>query len=196
MNVDYTGRQYEITPAIKKEAEAGLRKLTKILGDNFEAKVILSVERRRCKAEVTVTARNRPKLVGMAEAMDMTSALDEALERTERQAISNKARWRNLKRQPKKEKAFGPESVANEGPRPAKPKAKARAAATAAIPHSEEPHVVQSRDGVAEMPMSLQEAVKECEYRDREVLVFRDESGDVKVLHRRRDGKLELIDVP
>ena len=42
----------------------------------------------------------------------------------------------------------------------------------------------------------MEEAVKECEFRDREVFVFRDGKGKVKVLHRRKDGKIELIEVP
>ena len=41
-----------------------------------------------------------------------------------------------------------------------------------------------------------QEAVKEAEFRDREVFVFRDLEGRVKVLHRKRDGKMELIEAP
>ena len=36
MTVEYFGRQYEITPAIRDEVESGLGKLTKILGDNFQ----------------------------------------------------------------------------------------------------------------------------------------------------------------
>ena len=44
--------------------------------------------------------------------------------------------------------------------------------------------------------MSLEEAVKEAEFRDREVFVFRDPSGQVKVLHRKRDGRMELIELP
>jgi len=44
--------------------------------------------------------------------------------------------------------------------------------------------------------MAIEEAVKECEFRDREVFVFRDPKGQVRVLHRRRDGKIELIEVP
>ena len=31
---------------------------------------------------------------------------------------------------------------------------------------------------------------------DREVFVFRDPQGKVKVLHRKKDGKMELIEVP
>ena len=49
---------------------------------------------------------------------------------------------------------------------------------------------------VALRPMSLEEAVKEAEFRDREVFVFRDTHGGLKVIHRKRDGKMELIEVP
>ena len=36
MNVEYTGRHYEITPGIRKEVETGLAKIRKILGDNLK----------------------------------------------------------------------------------------------------------------------------------------------------------------
>ncbi len=44
--------------------------------------------------------------------------------------------------------------------------------------------------------MSLEEAVKEAAFRDRDVFVFRDKEGQVMVLHRKKDGKMELIQVP
>ena len=47
MNVEYTGRQFEITPAIRKQVHTGLEKIQKILGSNFESHVILSVEKHR-----------------------------------------------------------------------------------------------------------------------------------------------------
>jgi putative sigma-54 modulation protein len=59
-----------------------------------------------------------------------------------------------------------------------------------------EPHVVHCDDCVAEWPMSLDEAVKESELRDKDVFVFRDPAGDLQVLHRRRDGVMELIALP
>jgi len=59
-----------------------------------------------------------------------------------------------------------------------------------------EPHVARSSDGVALRPMSLEEAVKEAAFRDRDVFVFRDHGGQAMVLHRKRDGKMELIEVP
>ena len=89
MNVEYTGRQYEITPAIRKEVETGLAKIRKILGDKFEAKVILIVQKHRHKAEITITPRKGP-IVGLAEAGDMKSAVGEALDHLEKQALKYK----------------------------------------------------------------------------------------------------------
>ena len=44
--------------------------------------------------------------------------------------------------------------------------------------------------------MTVEEAVKEAEFRDRDVFVFRDRQGKVKVLHRKKDGKMVLIEAP
>jgi putative sigma-54 modulation protein len=38
--------------------------------------------------------------------------------------------------------------------------------------------------------------VKEAHFKDRDVFVFRDLKGRVLVLHRTRDGKMELIEAP
>src|SRR2546430_6564652 len=97
MNVEYTGRQYEITSAIRKEVETGLAKIRKILGDKFDSKVILAVEKHRHKAEITLSPRNGP-LVGIAQGNDMTVAVNEALEHLEKQALKYKTRWRSKKR--------------------------------------------------------------------------------------------------
>src|SRR6516165_11027387 len=99
MNVEYTGRQYEVTNAIRKEVETGLNKIRKILGDKFETKVILVVEKHRHKAEITITPRKGP-LVGLAQAGDMNAAIHEAFEHLENQAVKYKTRWRTRKRRP------------------------------------------------------------------------------------------------
>ena len=59
-----------------------------------------------------------------------------------------------------------------------------------------EAHIVSSTDSVSIRPMTLEEAVKEAEFRDKDVFVFRDSQGRVKVLHRKKDGKMELIEAP
>src|SRR5690348_18400721 len=101
MNVEYTGRQYEVTNAIRKEVETGLTKIRKILGDKFETKVILAVEKHRHKAEITINPRNGP-LVGLAQAKDMSIAVNEALDHLEKQAIKHKTRWQSKKRSARK----------------------------------------------------------------------------------------------
>jgi putative sigma-54 modulation protein len=199
MNVEYTGRQVEITPALRKQVERGLKKFTKIIGDNFESKVVLTLEKHRNVADVTVTSPNRNPVVGLAEARDMTSAIDGALERIERQLLKSKGRWRNLKRQPRDKTWKGEEKA--EAMRLA-----VGMSATAAVPvavhsfparaHKQEAHIIKTSEAVALRPMTIEEAVKEAEFRDQHVFVFRDKAGDVKVIHRRLDGKIELIDVP
>src|SRR5437016_11550838 len=98
MQVEYTGRQYEITPAIRKQVEHALTKLVKIIGDNFETHVILTAEKYRQIAEITVTVRKQP-IVGLAEGTEMLMAVGEALGHIERQALKYKGRWRAKKRQ-------------------------------------------------------------------------------------------------
>jgi putative sigma-54 modulation protein len=101
MNVEYTGRQYEITPTIRKTVETGITKIRKILGDKFETKVVLVVEKHRHKAEITISPRNGP-IVSTAEAGDMKSAVNEAFEHLEKQALKYKTRLRSKKRNARK----------------------------------------------------------------------------------------------
>jgi putative sigma-54 modulation protein len=200
MNVEYTGRHYEITPIIRKEVESGLKKISKILGDKFESKVILAVEKHRHKAEITLSARNGP-LVGNAQASDMSAAVGEAFEHLQKQAVKYKTRWRSKKRhaRQKHEKKWDGKATAEET------KAALEVEATAvsvlvhrfpAIAKTTEVHLVHADDSVALRPMTLEEAIKEAHFRDRDVFVFRDPKGKVMVLHRTRDGKLELIEAP
>jgi putative sigma-54 modulation protein len=201
MNVEYTGRQFEITPITRKQVEGGLEKIQKILGSNFEAHVILSVAKRRHIAEITITVRNHPSIVGLSEAPEMTTAIGASLDRIERQAVKYKTRWKSKKRQARKKL-----EMAGETERETSIAIAVNGDLTTAVPvkvHSfpsvvkiTETHVVKSSDSVSYKPLTLEEAVKEAEFRDREVFVFRDLQGKVKVLHRKRDGKMELIEAP
>jgi ribosomal subunit interface protein len=98
MNVEYTGRQYEITPITRKQVEGGLEKIQKILG-TFETHVILSTEKRRHIAEITISVRNHAPIVGLSEAQEMNTAIGGALDKIERQAVKYKTRWMSKKRQ-------------------------------------------------------------------------------------------------
>ncbi|HEU4413724.1 MAG TPA: ribosome-associated translation inhibitor RaiA [Candidatus Angelobacter sp.] len=200
MNVEYTGRQFEITPITRKQVEGGLEKLKKILG-NFDTHVILSTEKRRQIAEITVSVRNHAPIVGLSEAAEMSVAIGGALDKIERQAVKYNTRWKSKKRQARKKLAQNGNAqeevnlaIAVGGD------------LTTAVPvkvHSfpsvvkvTEAHIVKSSDSVSYKPLTLEEAVKEAEFRDREVFVFRDPEGRVKVLHRKKDGRMELIEAP
>jgi ribosome hibernation promoting factor len=205
MNVEYTGRHYEVTPAIRKEVETGLTKIRKILGDRFETKVILAVEKNRHKAEITISPRNGP-LVGLAQAKDMAIAVSEALDHLEKQAVKYKSRWESKKRSARKteevNKWNGHSTTSDQtdlqtmvGPteKTAVPVVVHRYPAVA---KTTDVHLVRSEEAVAMRPMTLEEAIKEAHFRDRDVFVFRDPKGKVMVLHRTRDGKMELIEAP
>jgi putative sigma-54 modulation protein len=59
-----------------------------------------------------------------------------------------------------------------------------------------EPHILKNGEAIALKPLTIEEAVKEAEFRDRDLLIFRTNSGDTFVLHRRRDGQMELVEIP
>jgi putative sigma-54 modulation protein len=218
MQVEYTGRQVTVTPALRTLAEEGIARIGKILGRTTSAHVILSAEKYRKTAEVSIKTRLH-EILGISESTNMEIALRGALDKAETQAIRCRKKLQAKKRQPKEEK-LAPEltlqrsrrastktAAAAQKPVSAPPAPRANGSGRSpVIPvtvHSfpaktpiPEPHVVRSTDSVALRPMTLEEAVKECEFRDREVFVFRDKRGNVKVLHRKRDGKIELIEEP
>ena len=199
MNIEYFGKQYEITPTVRKEIESGLTKLTKILGENIKSKVILTVEKHRNIAEITVK-RRRGHLVGLAEATDMISAIGQALEHIETQAVRHNGRRRATHRKAKDKSWKEPVEAQ------AEMQIAVGANASTAVPvlvhkfpsvsRTTEAHLVHATDSVALRPMTIEEAVKECEFRDRDVFVFRNPRGTLCVLHRKRDGKMELIEAP
>jgi putative sigma-54 modulation protein len=212
MQIEYTGRQVTVTRALRIQAETGIERIVKILGKATSAHIILSATKYRQTAEVTIKTR-LSKIVGVAECPNMETSLREALERAETQAIRARKKLQAKKRQPKEEKLTAEPQLLPRR-RPAKPASSGEPGASAKngnqgkqiIPvtvHSfptttpvHEPHVTRSTDSVALRPMTIEEAVKEAEFRDRDVFVFRDNTGSVKVLHRKRDGKMELIEAP
>jgi putative sigma-54 modulation protein len=197
MNVEYTGRQYEIPPTIRKEVETGLNKIRKILGDRFETKVILAVEKHRHKAEITINPPNGP-IVGLAQATDMVSAVNDALDHLHKQAVKYKTKWLSKKR--KAVKKFNGQALQENIEAALGLAESATVSVTVhkfpSIAKTTEVHLVRSADSVALRPMTLEEAIKEAHFRDRDVFIFRDPKGTLMVLHRTRDGKMELIEAP
>jgi putative sigma-54 modulation protein len=202
MNVEYTGRHYEVTAADRKEIESGLSKIKKILRGNFESKVVLAVEKHRHKAEITISSRVGP-LVALSQAKDMRAAISHALEHLEKQALKNKTRIITRKRRNHKDKDNGTDGEVLAQPSPNDAAAAAASSTVSMVVHkfpafakSTEVHLVRSNEAIALRPMTLEEAIKEAHFRDRDVFVFRDPKGKLMILHRTRDGKMELIEAP
>lgn len=213
MQIEYTGRQVTVTRALRNLAEVGIERIAKILGRATSAHVILSATKYRQTAEVTIKTR-LSKIVGIAESTNMETSLRDALDKAETQAIRARKKLQARKRQPKEEKLTSepqlsrprrvPKPAAGESDNgtPRSPQGSSRGNQVIPVTiHSfpikaavHEPHVTRSTDSVALRPMTIEEAVKEAEFRDRDVFVFRDNQGAVKVLHRKRDGKMELIE--
>ena len=197
MNVEYTARKYQITPIIRREVETGLNKIRKILGDRFETKVILAVEKRQHKAEITIDPPNGP-IVGIAQTADMMSAISQALDHLEKQALKHKTKWLSKKR--KAGKKFDGQSLQDNLEAAL---GLAENATVSVLVHkfpsvarTTEVHLVHATDSVALRPMTLEEAIKETHFRDKDVFVFRDPEGKLMILHRTREGKMELIEAP
>jgi putative sigma-54 modulation protein len=224
MQVEYTGRQVAITPSLRRLAEEGLDRVSRLVGKSCSAHVILTEEKYRHTAEITVQTKFQT-IVGLCESTLMETALRDALAKAESQAIRHKDKFRTRTREPKDGKSAAepqlsrprrnPLSVAalpdvaepilpaSRTPGPAKNgNGNGRRSAAVRV-HSPadgmeiaEPHVVHCTDCVTDFPMTLEEAVKESESRDKDVFVFRDTAGAMQILHRRRDGVMELIALP
>lgn len=209
MQVELTARQVKVSKALRIQAEEGMDRIARILGRTTTASVIFRVERHLQIAELTVKARMQT-IVAAGQSDSMESALRKALAHAEHQALRYRDRNLARKRMPKEEKVLTAPPVARPKARPAELQesplngsSNGSKARTSIPVHSfpakatiVEPHIVSSAEAIAIKPMTIEEAVKDTEFRDRDLLVFRNPGGDLFVLHRRRDGQMELVEIP
>ena len=208
MEVELTARQVRIPKELRAQVEEGMNRIARILGKTTTASIMFRTQRHLQIAELTVKARMQT-IAACGEADTQESALRAALAHAEHQALRHRDRKIGRKRLPKEEKVLEAPPVskpkvarstqpeaATENGRPAKPRAEIAVHSFPVPATVVEPHVVKNGDAIALRPMTVEEAVKEAEFRDRDLLVFRNASGDLFVLHRRRDGQMELVEVP
>ena len=207
MEVELTARQVKIPKALRAQVEEGMNRIARILGKTTTASITFRTQRHLQIAELTVKARLQT-IAATGQADTQESALRAALAHAEHQALRYRDRNLARKRLPKEEKLLEAPPVTRPKTRTAQTEiheengrpAKARAAiAVHSFPASTavvEPHIVKSGEAIALKPMTIEEAVKEAEFRDRDLLIFRDLSGELFVLHRRRDGQMELVEIP
>jgi putative sigma-54 modulation protein len=210
MEVEFTARQVKISKSLRTQAEEGLERIGRILGKTARASVTFGAQRHLQIVELTVKARLQT-IAATGKAATLDAALREAIEHAENQARRHRDRRLEGKRLPKEEKVHREPPAARPKVRPAqtegetgegKPTRAAKPRASIAV-HSfpsraavVEPHIVKSSEAIALRSMTVEEAVKEAEFRDRDLLIFRNAAGDMYVLHRRRDGQMELVEIP
>ena len=178
MKITYTGRQVELAPAQLKKLEARFAKVGKLLDGRreFEAHVILSLERHLHHAEVTINYYHH-QLAGMGSNSDLFTAIHSAVEKLEKQIVKTRTKWRDTKRTPRKTVA----AAVTARPEPE------------AEPENER-RVYRVNHRPARKPMTLDEALLEMD-KNRDYLVYRDaESDRLAVLVRRRDGHFDLVE--
>jgi putative sigma-54 modulation protein len=174
MRLELTARQIEITPALRKLVEKQLAPTLRVLNDNaVSAQVVLSREKSRHRAEVTLHARGDNFLHGNGLGPDAAAALGVALDKVGRQAQRVKGKWEARKR-----RGVSKQTVA------------------APPPHDEGQvvRIIRARR-YAVKPLTIDEAAMEVGDTPDAFIVFRNTLTDaVTVLFRRPDGHLGLIE--
>jgi putative sigma-54 modulation protein len=175
MRIDFTGRQMEVSSDLRRYTEERLRKLTRLLRDRFELHVILTAEKHRRIAEITLKFRDHT-LVGVQTTRNPRSSINGALDKLERQAVRLLGRRRERKRRPSPATAVLFNVLRSRR-----------------VDHEE--HQILTTDRFPIKPMSVEEAIESLDSVRIGLVVFRNtETERVNVLYRREDGDLGLIE--
>ena len=175
VQINFTGRQMEIPPSLRQYTERRLRKLSRLLRDGSDVHVILTAEKHRRTAEITLKIRDHT-LVGVEETADARSSINGALSKLKRQTVRLLQRRWTRKRRPKPTSAVLLNIL--RGGR---------------VDH--EDRQVLETERIPLRSLALEEAVRDSELRRRGIVVFRNSETDrVNVLYQREDGTLTLIE--
>jgi putative sigma-54 modulation protein len=176
MKIDYTGRQTEVTAEMRRIAERKLAKVAKLLPSVTRAHVILTADKHRQVAEVSVHSRQLD-LAAVEVSTDPRLSITSAIEKLIRQVDHERTKRRVRKGAASPRLSAPPSGAERDG---------AEVAAG--------PRVIRSRRSAVK-PMTLDEAALEMDGRGDGVFVFRDAATErVTVLFRRKDGNLGLIE--
>ena len=191
MRLELTGRHVDITPGLRRLVEGKLAKLERMLNDSaVSAQAVLTREKHRHRAEITLHARGEKFLHGVGNTASWEGSLADAIEKLGQQAKKVKGKWQGRKRRGARDTAA---AVAAET-------AEAIGAVETAVPpvrvagsRMRMPRIFHaSRQTIK--AMSVSDAAREVDAGGDSVVVFRDtETASISVLYRRRNGELTLV---
>ncbi len=186
MRLELTGRHVDITPGLRRLVDTKLGKLERLLNDRaLSAQAVLTLEKRRHRADITVHARGEKFLHGVGDSGSWESSLTVAIAKIGQQAQKVKGKWQGRKRQASKAQPILGEEREAIVPKPASP----------ARPKRERmPRVMRAMRQTIK-PMSVSDAAKEMDVTRDGVVVFRDPAtAAINVLYRRPNGELTLVE--
>jgi putative sigma-54 modulation protein len=173
MRIEFTGRQTQVPPEIRKLAERKLEKLARVLPRITRAHVTVHADKHRQIAEVSVHSKHL-ELTAQEASSDLGASLSTVIDRLTRQAQRQVGKRRTRKRggvERERRRGRGEERGGEPGPR-----------------------VIRSR-GFPVKPMTLDEAALQLGSTAEGFLVFRDAATErVSVLYVRKDGNLGHIE--
>lgn len=182
MRVTMAGRHVDITDALKEHLDGRLTKLKSHFERVIDVNIVLSVEKHRHIAEITVHA-NGLKIHGKESSGDMYGSVDAVVDKLDRQIQKYKARIKDY--QPRKAQAMK-EYLHN----------------VIQVPESEEgngsklpKHHVVKREKLDMKPMTVEEAVLQLELANDAFLMFSNaETHQVNVVYPLGDGNYGVIE--
>jgi len=184
MRLELTGRHVDITATLRRRLDTKLSKLERLLDHRaLSAQVVLTREKHRHRADITLHARGEKFLHGVGDATNWETSITQAIGKLTQQAQRVKGKWERRKR---------------DGDIKGMPAVAADAATGTREPRKRErarmPRIVRaSRQPLK--PMSVADAALEIDAGGDGVVVFRDlQTSAVNVLYRRGNGELTLVE--
>jgi putative sigma-54 modulation protein len=190
MRLELRGHHVDVTPGLRRFVEEKLSKLERLLNDRaVSAQAILTVEKRRHVADITLHARGERFLHGLGDSGNWETSLAQAIAKISHQAQKLKTR--------QKEKRHNLKAPSLERLEPVMKRVKSAKNALATSTRRRRrdgPRVVRtSREALK--PMSIEDAAREIEAGGDGVVVFRGaRSQTICVLYRRANGDLTLVE--
>ncbi len=177
MRLELTGRNVEITPALRKQVEKKLAKLDRLLQDGIvSTQVVLTLEKYRHLADFTVHTRGDHILSSLGASTAWETSISDAVEKITQQLQKVKGKWQQRKR-----RATSPRVLPVPAEAPPAPEPKTRR--------------VRRVPRYPVKPMTVEEAALTVDSGDDAFLVFRNATTDsINVVYRRKDGHLGLIE--
>jgi putative sigma-54 modulation protein len=176
MKISVTFRNTEGDNWHKEYIDQKLKRLEKYLDTPMEVRVVLSVEKFRNVAEVNLVT-NGQTMNAKEEAKEMNLAIDNAVEKIERQLKKRKERTRGHKTNAARLEGAAPQEVYPDD-----------------TDEAQEARIVEMKKVVLK-PMSLEDAIMEIDASRNRFVVYRDSSTErVNIIYVRDDGQYALIE--